>query len=214
MARARAQAAATATAIGPVTNGARTFIEMRVPYQVAVEITGNTDIIFHRWNCESIGIKGDGPKGSRIRKTDDLESYVYRDEDGWICLPGEYLLASIFHQARSLQDPRSPRKSMADLFKAGLISLTALASLGSKSWDYEYKHRVCVQRAGITRIRPAFKAGWRARFELQVVLPEYIPPDVLNATIADAGRFSGLAERRPTYGRYQITNFEPLTLDS
>jgi hypothetical protein len=201
-----------ATAVGEATNGGAAFIAMAVPYQVRVEVTGVADIILHRWNCEAIERKAAGPKGGREKRTDDIESYVYRDETGAICLPSPYMLGAVVNAARFRQDPRSPRKSAADLFKAGVVSLTPLASFGTKEWDYEDRRRVQVQRNGVTRVRPAFRAGWTLAYDLQVVLPEYIAPDFLHDTLANAGRLIGLAELRPTYGRFAVTHFKPIDL--
>lgn len=202
----------TATAINEPTNSGAAFIAMSVPYQVRVEITGVADILWHRWNCAGIREKAASAKGSKAKKTDDVESYVYRNEKGEICIPAKYIHATIVAAAKFKQDPRSPRKSAQDLFKAGVIPLTALASLGTKAWDYEDYDRVQVQRNGVTRVRPAFRAGWKARFDLQVILPEYIAPDLLHHTLVDAGRLCGLGDHRPTFGRFAITHYEPLDL--
>ena len=112
--------------------------------------------------------------------------------------------------AKFRQDPRSPRKSALDLFKAGIVSLTPIATLGAETWDYLDQRRVTVQRAGITRTRPAMKEGWEATFLLQVLLPQYIAPALLNEVVQDAGRLVGLADFRPTYGRFQVVGFEVL----
>jgi hypothetical protein len=199
----------TLTAIGPeITNGGKVAIESGVPYGVEVRIVGAADLIFHRWNVEGVEAKGKAAKGSKAKKTDDIESYVYRDDAGDICLPGEYLRQSIINAAKYRQDPRSPRKSAMDLFKAGIVSLTPLASLGVTVWDYEHKCRVTVQRNGITRVRPALKTGWQADLLLMVNLPEYIPPDGLLDVIVNAGRLVGVGDSRPTYGRFQVVRFE------
>ena len=196
--------------VGLVSNGAANGIGFSVPYIVRVKIQGVSDMLFHAWNCESIEEKSVAAKGSKSKKTDDMESYVYRNEDGEICIPGEYLRGSILGAAKFRQDPRSPRKSAMDLFKAGVISVTPLASLGIKNWDYEHKARVTIQRAGITRTRPAIKAGWSATFDFQINLPEYISPEMLNEVIANAGRLIGIADFRPTYGRFQVVEFKVL----
>jgi hypothetical protein len=196
------------TALGPVTNGAAEAVESGIPYVATVKIKGVADILFHRWNCEAVEAKAKAAKGSKEKKSDNIESYVYRNDDGEICLPGEYLRGAIIGAAKFRQDPRSPRKSAMDLFKAAVVSLTPLASLGTKEWDYEHKCRVTVQRNGVTRIRPAMKTGWEAEFQLMVNLPEYVPADVLNEVIGNAGRLIGLADFRPTYGRFQVVSFE------
>lgn len=200
-----------ATAIGPeVTNGAAETVEMSIPYRVEVTIKGEADILFHRWNCEAVDAKSKAAKGSKAKKTDDIESYVYRNDEGELCLPGEYLRGAIIGASKFRQDPRSPRKSAADLTKAAVISLTPLASLGVKEWDYEHKCRVTIQRNGITRVRPALKTGWQATFILMVTLPEYVSTGMLLGLLTDAGRLIGIADFRPTYGRFQVTKFEVL----
>lgn len=67
-----------------------------------------------------------------------------------------------------------------------------------------------IQRNGITRSRPAMKEGWKASFILMVNLPEYIDEQLLNSTIQAAGKLIGLADFRPSYGRFNVTRFEVL----
>ena len=199
----------TKTALGPeVTNGARAQLEMSIPYTVEATITGTADLLFHRWNCEAVEEKANAAKGSKAKKTDNIESYLYRNDDGEICVPGEYLRQAVIAAAKFRQDPRSPRKSAMDLFKAAIISLTPLASLGVKEPDYQHKCRVMVQRNGITRVRPAIKAGWSAAFTFLVNLPEYVSPDMLHETLSQAGKLIGVGDFRPTYGRFQVRRFE------
>lgn len=190
------------------TNGAAHAIATTEPYTANVVIEGVADILFHRWNVEGIEEKAKAAKGSKAKKSDDIESYVYRNDDGFICLPGEYLRQSIIMAAKFKQDPRSPRKSAFDLMKAAVVSLTPLASLGVKDWDYEHKCRVMIQRNGITRSRPALKMGWTAEVQLMVTLPEYVSPQLLHELAANAGRLIGVADFRPTYGRFLVKSFD------
>lgn len=199
------------TAIDPVSNSAEFTIAMSEPYIVTVDLEGTSALLFHRWQCEAVEAKAKAAKGSAAKKTDDVESYVWRCPDGTIGLPGEYLRGSICGPAGAAkyrQDPRSPRKSALDLFKAAIVSLTDVASLGSKNWDYLDSRRVTVQRAGVTRMRPAFLPGWSATFDLQVLLPEYLPPADLLDTITRAGQLVGVGDFRPTFGRFAVTRFE------
>jgi len=201
----------TPTALGPdVTNGAIATIDASMPYVVRATIVGTADLLFHRWNCESVEAKSKAAKGSKAKKTDDIESYVYRTDDGELALPGEYVRQAIIHAAKFRQDPRSPRKSAMDLFKAGVIGLTPLASLGVSAWDYEHRCRVTIQRNGVTRCRPAMKAGWTIEVDLMVNLPEYIAPDALHDVLVNAGRLIGVGDFRPTYGRFAVRSFEAL----
>ncbi len=196
-----------------VSNAGEPTIELSYPYSVAVTVEGICPILFHRWDCDAIKIKGDSGKGSAAKKSDNVESYVYRNDDGEICLPGEYLRQSIIHAAKFKQDPRSPRKSAMDLFEAAIVPLTELASLGVSTWDYEDRRRVMVQRQGITRTRPAMKDGWSATVELLVNIPEYVSPALLRAVIEDAGRLVGVGDFRPTFGRFSLVRWELLSAE-
>lgn len=194
--------------LGDVTNGGAETIGFSIPYSVKIRVEGVAPLLFHRWNCESVAEKANAAKGSKAKKTDDIESYVYRDASGDLCVPGEYLRQALVHAAKFVQDPRSPRKSAMDLFKAGIVVQTELASLGVKDWDFLDQRRVVVQRNGITRMRPAMQKGWKVSIELEVILPEYINRTLLQQVLANAGRLVGLGDFRPTFGRFCVTKFE------
>jgi hypothetical protein len=204
-------AATVITALGPeTTNGGRTAIEYAIPYIASIEIVGVADLLFHRWNVEGVASKARAAKGSKAKKSDDLESYVYRNEARELAVPGEYFRQAVIHAAKFRQDPRSPRKSAMDLYKAGVVSMTTLASLGIEAWHYEHQCRVTIQRNGVTRVRPAIRAGWKVTVQLMVNLPEYIPPDALQDVLVNAGRLIGVGDFRPSYGRFAVSHFEML----
>lgn len=206
-------------ALGSPTNDAALDVETEVPYIATIRIVGTATILFHRWSNEAVAEKAAAKKGSTAKKTDNVESYVYRDQDDYICLPGRYLIGSMTDPrngaAKYRQDPRSTRKSALDLYKAGVHSLTELAQLipagqdaPTKAWDFLDQQRVMVQRQGITRTRPAFHPGWSAEFQLMVLSPQYITPAALHDCLTMAGNLVGVADFRPTYGRFHVTSFE------
>jgi len=195
---------------GAVTDDGNGSIAMSNPYRVEITLRGTADILFHRWSCEGVEAKANAAKGSKAKKTDDIETYVYRCDDGTIGVPGEYLRGAIINAAKFRQDPRSPRKSAQDLFKAGVVSLTEVATLGKTTWDKLHQCRVTIQRSAITRTRPCFLKGWEATFILMVLLPEYIPIETLTAILNEAGRLIGVGDFRPTYGRFVVTSIKML----
>ena len=193
---------------GDITNGAQGLIEFKIPYMVDVEVVGTAPFLFHRWNVEAVAEKAAAAKGSRAKKEDNIESYVYRTDDGRLAIPGEMFRMSLVNAARYQQDPRSPRKSAMDLYKAGVIVSTPMCTLGKKEWDYLDQRRVMVQRNGVTRSRPAMNTGWRVGFDIEVLTPEYISPARLNETLMQAGRLVGVGDFRPTFGRFQVVKFQ------
>ncbi len=201
---------AKTTNISEPGNGAAALIESGAPYRAECKINGTADLLFHRWSTEAVSAKANAAKGSAGKKTDNVESYVYRDERGQLALPGEYLRQALIAAAKFRQDPRSPRKSAMDLYRSSVLTLTPLASLGVKDWDYLDSRRVVVQRSGVTRTRPAMRSGWKASFVFLVQTPQYITPDDLQAVITQAGLLVGVGDFRPTFGRFAISSFKVL----
>lgn len=189
-------------------NGAESSIMLSTPTIIKFCIEGTSDLLFHKWNCEAVEAKAQAKKGSASKKIDDLETFVYRNEKDYLCIPGEYVRQAIIHAAKFKQDPRSSRKSAMDLYKAAIISLTNLSSLGIKNWDYEDKRRVVIQKSAISRIRPAIKAGWTAEFDFVINLPEYISKHDFIDVLSSAGKLIGLGDFRPTFGRFVVKKFE------
>ena len=190
------------------TNGAQQSIETGIPYVVHVELRGVADLLLHRWNPEAVDAKAAAKKNSAAKKMDDLESYVYRCDNGNLGVPGEYVRQSLITAAKFRQDPRSPRKSAMDLFKAGVVALTPVADLGVDKWDYEDRRRAVIQRQGINRVRPAMRTGWMVGIDLMVNVPEYISATLLQEVLENAGRLVGIGDFRPTCGRFSVVRFE------
>ena len=191
-----------------VSNGGGDTVESGIPYHLQVGIEGASPLLFHAWNCDAVSAKSKAAKNSAAKKSDNLESYVYRNDKGMLCLPGEYLRQSIIASAKFKQDPRSPRKSAADLFKAAIVCTTTLAPLGAKDWDYVDRRRVMVQRNGITRERPAMREGWKAQFDFTILLPEYVDRHLFADVLQNAGRLIGIGDFRPTFGRFTVYKFD------
>ncbi|MBI4397476.1 MAG: hypothetical protein HY548_10300 [Elusimicrobia bacterium] len=186
--------------------------ERSQPYVVEVEIQGVTPILFHRYDCDVAEQKAQAKKGSKEKKTDNVESYVYRVPDSReIGIPGMNFKQALVNSAKFNQDPRSPKKSATDIFKAGIQVSPEVASLGVEHWDFEDKRGVSIQRLGkVPRIRPAMKSGWKCTFFVRVLLPEYISPKLLHEVVTRAGTTIGLCDMRPEYGQFMITKFELL----
>src|SRR5439155_104621 len=118
-----------------VSNDGKEVIEFELPYATEVVIEGTAPFLFHRWSVEGVAATAGARKGSKAKKEDNVESYVYRLPNGELAVPGEYLRGAIVNAAKYRQDPRSPRKSAMDLFKAGVVVLTELCGLGTKNWS-------------------------------------------------------------------------------
>jgi len=198
------------TVLEGVGNDANELLKLSEPFRCEVEITGVASLLFHRWSNEVVAEKAAAKKGSKLKKTDDTEAMLYRSPTtGNAVIPSEYLRQSMIGAAKFMSDPRSPRKSMADLAKASILVLED-GDLGVKAPDFIDMRRVLVQRAAITRSRPGFEKGWKTSFVVESLLPEYLNEGILLELLVSAGKFIGLADFRPTFGRFSVTSFKKL----
>lgn len=196
----------------PVSNDAADTITASMPYEFEATIEGVAPLLFHRYSVESVAEKAAAKKGSKTKKTDDVESYVHRVsiDDRRIGVPGMAFASALAYAAKSIQDPRSPRKSAMDLVKASLIPLDDVAPLepDTEVWDYLDVRRVVVQRNAVSRERPAMRTGWRCTFSMQNAAPEYLPTALVRELVMRAGQFCGLLDFRPTFGRFHLVEFK------
>jgi hypothetical protein len=197
-----------ATVLDNVSNDAKTAIAAQETYTIEAEVEGVAALLFNRWSIEDVEAKGNAPKGSKIKKMDNLENMCYFNDKKEICIPGEYFRQSMIHAAKYRQDPRSPRKSCMDLAKASILIEPELCSLGVKVWDSIDRRRVVIQRSAITKSRPCMNAGWKAQFEVTILTPEYLDFKIVNEILQNAGKLVGVADFRPSHGRFCITKFK------
>ena len=193
-----------------VSNAAQAIIDSEKPYRAIIKVVGTGKMLMHCWNTEVVEEKSAGKKNTAKKKFDDLESYVLRNEKGKIVMPAVNFCAALKTAGKSFQDPTSPRKSLHDRIKAVIIPTVeyGLVNGGIKTWDFVDRRRAVIQRAGITRSRPGFFEGWEIEFDLTILEPEYISPKLLFELAECAGKFQGLGDFRPTFGRFRIEKFD------
>ena len=154
-------------------------------------------------------------KGSKEKKTDNVESYVYRNEDGALCMPALNMKAAICNAAKKFKDPASTRASAKDLVKGGIVVdpfLSPFMRGGKplKDWDTIDERGVGVNQSKVIRSRPMLTDDWKLKFDITVVDSEYISPDLIYDIISRACNFSALGDYRPDFGRFVIDEFKVL----
>lgn len=194
-----------------VSNDAKDQVEMEIPFTVEVQIQGTTPFLFHRWSNEAVAAQAAAKKNSKVKKSDNVESYVFRNDKNSLCIPAEYVRMALINSAKYDQHPQKPRASAFDLFKAGIVCSPELCPLNDGevyNWDFMDMRRVVIQRASITRSRPAMKTGYTIDLEITSLLPDLIDFNFLNKTLIRAGQLIGIGDFRPSFGRFTVTKFK------
>ena len=187
------------------------------PYSMEIEVEGVTRILFHRYDPQEAEDKANAPKGSRRKKSDNIMSYLYVDEEGYLCFPAVNIKASLLNAAKWFSDPRSSgqKKQAKELFTAKVFVVPEMPRflVGGrpiKEPQFIDRRGVCVQRNRVNRERPGLLPGWRCCFQIQVVIAEYISPNILRDVVEYAGRFVGWGDFRPDFGRFQVVRADLL----
>lgn len=182
------------------------------PYEFKASIEGVVPILFNRWDCDKQEARGGSPPGSKERNTDDPKTMVYRMNDGTLGIPNYVVHGALSAAGKYMKDPRSSKKSAVDLIKAAILISPMMIPFGKKTWDFVDARRVRVNgRGAITRHRPALKEGWKLAFTITVLAPSLMGNDFLLELVTNAGRFCGIGDYHPVFGRFKVTKFENIT---
>jgi len=186
------------------------------PYTIELTI-GNAPgcaILFHAFDVSDYRRKEQAKKGSQEKKTDNVESYVYRDpETGAIAMPALNMKAAICNAAKKFKDPASTRASAKDLIRGGIVVdpfLSPFLRDGKPimEWDTIDERGVGVNQSKVIRSRPMLTNGWQLKYNITVTDSEYINTDLIYEVIARACNFSALGDYRPDFGRFVIEEFK------
>lgn len=191
------------------------------PFTVECTIKGTSPALFHAFDVTEYRRKEQAKKGSREKKTDNIQSYVYRNKAGELCWPGLNFKAALVNASKRFQDPGRPRATAHDLMRAGIVVDPYLAPItmdgkkltGDEPWN-EYggvdSRGVVVNQSKIIRDRPFLNEGWECSFNIMVNDSELISPEFLYEIVQRSCNFSGLGDYRPDFGRYSIQKFDVL----
>jgi len=154
-----------------------------------------------------------------LKKTDDgilelmrieYEAGLYLNAKKQVIIPSRVLEANIAEGARKTKEGKSALAgSFVDCdavlqYAGGPLTVKQLLD----SEDHRLTVGVGVNNSRIMRTRPLF-TDWSATFEVSV-LAEMAGSTALKTWLTNAGKFIGLCDYRPRYGRYEVTNFEVL----
>jgi len=99
----------------------------------------------------------------------------------------------------------SGRKTYKDYIKSGIFFKEQEIILTPQEYTIS-NMPVVIARSRIMRSRPEFKK-WKCTFNIEVI-NEDLDKTILKEILESAGKFKGVGDFRPEYGRFEITSFE------
>lgn len=152
-------------------------------------------------------------KGKRAGKKDEFDwhnaAYLV---DGLVVHPAWHLRSAMVAAAKQFQIPGKGKKTYNAATRATLFiepELIPLRLAGEKvSEPTMIDERITKTAQGGPKPgrRPLFKAGHTLTF-LVYVNWNHIPAEVVRDILIEAGRFHGIGDYRPEFGRFEVTEF-------
>jgi len=142
---------------------------------------------------------------------DEARDGLYRDGNGSIGVPSLNVLATLRNAAKDFKVPGKGKKNFSSYIMAGIdisplfIPLDLDGANPDESWQIDIRP-VVIKGSRVMKARPRFD-NWALNFTMTILDP-IIRPEDMNAILDSAGKYVGLLDYRPLFGKFEITKFE------
>jgi hypothetical protein len=175
---------------------------MEEKYEVTIK--GKAPLLMHRMS--------DAPEpnkkaGASYDNKALAEKALYKDKEGTICQPALHIESAMIKASTEYKMPGRGKKSYKDAFKGGVFVEPQMIPHKNSEWEMDLQN-VVIQRSRIIRARPRFDK-WELNFQI-LNIDERITKDIIKEVLTDAGRFTGIGDYRPRFGRFEVTKFEKI----
>ncbi len=179
---------------------------------VSVRIEGITPLLMHRFAVEvCLDPKLSKSKKKDQKKTeDDVESYLYMNEDGKLVQPATHIIGALKRAGTKFQITGQGKLTYKNLLGSGAVIINPDMILHeTQKWEID-RRAVIVNQSRIIRERPML-SKWALSFDMEIDDDE-IPVHTAHEILGYAGKRVGIGDYRPDrggpFGRFMITKFE------
>lgn len=166
---------------------------------IEVTVEGTAPLLMHKFTHEVKSSK----KKTNYDPIEEAEKGAYRNQDGQLYIPSEWFEGTLTNQAKEF---KQGKKSYKDKIKSCIMIEPSEIILNEQSYEIDAR-RAVVQRAAIIRWRPVFKK-WSCTFTIKNIDPDMISSTLIKEMLETAGKYVGVGDYRPKFGRFTVTNFK------
>lgn len=174
-------------------------------FKIKCTIEGVAPIRFNRITS----LAGGMGKPTEEQEREEAKKRVYRNDDG-LYLPAANLKRAV-RQGALRAGLKMGRTSLEPYVNAAVFVEPSELAFGKDEPDFMFPAYVRIppgkRGALVYKIRPGLNPGWQLH-PLFTVIDDHITEDKLKAAVETTGLFIGLADGRPEYGRFIITDWE------
>lgn len=174
-------------------------------YKVKSTIEGVAPVRFNRITT----LAGGMGKPTEEQELAEAKNRVYRNADG-LYLPAVNLKRAL-RQGAGRASLKIGRTSLEPYINAAVFIEPSELAFGKDEPDFMFPAYVRIppgkRGALVYKIRPGINPGWRLH-PVFTVLDDHIEQNKLKAAVETTGLFIGVADGRPEFGRFIITDWE------
>ena len=168
--------------------------------KIKVKVKGKAPLLMNRFSVEE-------KISSRTKKVydpkEEAERKIYRTDSGKLYLPNTHFKASMIKSGTDFK--MAGKKSYKEYVKAGIFIEPEEIILDPQKYEI-HEEAVVIQRARVMSWRPKFKE-WSCEFEIEVA-DEMLNADILKEILIAAGKYKGVGDHRPEYGRFEVVEWK------
>lgn len=166
--------------------------------KINVEIKGVAPMLQHRFD-ETIGTK---KKKMVYDSKEDAERAAYKNGKGYYT-PNTHIKTAMVKASTDFV--YKGKKTYKDYIKSGVFIEPMELTLTPQKYSIN-KMAVVINRSRIIRCRPQFD-NWSLKFIIDII-DENLDKTVIKEILEAAGKYKGIGDNRPEYGRFKITKFK------
>ncbi len=169
--------------------------------EIKISVKGTSSLLLHKFVVEDSKISK--KKKKVYVPEEEAEKVCYRTEDGQIYIPSTHFKGCMIKSA--VDFIYSGRKTYKEYIKSGIFFKEKEIILTPQEYSIS-NLPVFISRARIMRSGPEFKEC-ECTFTIEVI-NEDLDKSILKEILESAGKFQGVGDFRPEYGRFKVVSFE------
>lgn len=172
---------------------------------IEVEIKGAAPLLMHRFPEPTTEEKSRKRSGA-LAWQDEFEASKYVLPDGTLYQPSTHIEGALLKAGANFQIAGRRKKTYKDLIKGALIVLPEAIPHRIQQCDIDARAIVNPSTRGRVMRYRARLNRWELTFTVQL-LDEQLPAEVVREILEHAGRYVGIGDYRPKFGRFAVTAF-------
>jgi len=179
-------------------------------------IEGIAPLLQHRYLFKDEIEASAKKRSGAVDYSEEWKKALYWDKKEGLYQPATHIEGCLIKAAVNFQITGKRKKTYKDLMKSVVFVKPEAIPYGYKEKTPEallesgkiqiHKSTVVIQRARVERLRPMLPPGWKLEFSIEVCDEQFLK-DALVEILNYGGRFVGISDYRPRYGRFSVLKF-------